>query len=553
MRKNAIIAIIVFCAQVFAQIGGVQVFPHLMPQQMQPSIMNMPSISPTTIMAGGTLSNDALLNSINPNLYSGTDLYIDENAYFLGSGDILRAVIWGVGETVISITVAGETVIIPSVGAIDVGFVTLNEAKKEIIAKIKNKYKTDRVDVFLEKVKDVSVQVQGHVNFPNTYIISGNLTIPSILEQIGGTAANANLRAIQLIHPKYGTRIVDVMKTNRIVDYPATNLRSGDRIFVPQRDLRVSISGEVHFSGDYDFIPGDKLSDLIKLSGGMFASADSSRIIVTRFVGQNDEIRKITLTAADADNFALEKDDIVLVSRKSEYRPVRRVSITGEVKFPGTYSIRETHTRLIDIIELAGGLTEQAFLGGSKIVRRNFIDPAARNQHKLQNRGNVQITPADNNFLKYRTNGETQVNIDFVQLNLDKNSIENIILKAGDEIHIARNSWTVNVMGGVLRPGLVEFSPGKDLAYYIEQAGGYKKDAVRRKVRVVKAGSEVWLRPNQVTSIEQGDAIWIPERDFVEKQEKQQNVSIVGGILGIAGSVATIITAAITVIAFVER
>lgn len=550
MKKKLIFVIVlVLYGLTLAQIGGSMsvmqnsLFPQMTESSNTTSNINMQS-SPDVFLAKNDLKGSS---------YLGTNLYIDENIYYLGNGDILRAVIWGVSETILDIPVVNETCIIPSVGAVDVGLITLKDAKEQIISMIKKNYKANRIDVFLVEVKDMSTQIQGEVNNPNTYTIQGNLTISSIIEQIGGVTANANLREVQLIHPKHGTRVVDVVKMNRFPDYLSANLRNGDRIFVPMRDLRVSINGDVQNSGDYDFVEGDKLSDLLLLSGGMLSTADSSRIIVTRFIGQRDEIKKITLTAAEADSFALEKDDMVLVSRKAEYRPVRRVKISGEVDFPGTYSIQENQTRLIDIIEQAGGLKEDAFLGGSKIVRRSFTDVAAEEQNRLKNvSGNVKITPIENNFLKFRASDETQISIDFSKFEMDKNAIENIILKENDEIFIEKNDWTINVMGGVVRPGLIDFAEGKDLSYYVQKAGGYKKNSVQRKVRIIKAGSKVWLKPSQVKNIEQGDAIWIPERDFVEKQEREQDVSIRSGVVGIVGSIATTITAALTVIMFVE-
>jgi protein involved in polysaccharide export with SLBB domain len=293
---------------------------------------------------------------------------------------------------------------------------------------------------------------------------------------------------------------------------------------------------------------------LVSLSGGMFSSADSSRIIVTRFVGDKDSIVKIILTASHADSFALEKDDMIMVSRKSEYRPIRQVKISGEVKFPGVYSIQDTKTRLIDIIELAGGLTENAYWGGSKIIRKNFMDVGGNEQKKLASlQDGIQITPDESNFLKYGATNKTKISINFANFKMNDNSIANVILKEDDEIYIEKNDWTINVMGAVVCPGLVDFAENKNLNYYISLTGGYKDGAMRRKVKIIKAGTEVWLNPNQVDKIEQGDAIWVPEKDYVSKMETQQSVSIAGGVLGVVGSIATVITAAITVISFIQK
>jgi len=486
-------------------------------------------------------------------IYQSAELYIDENNYYLGSGDILKAVIWGVSETALNISVNGETCIIPTVGALDVGSIPLKEAKEKMAALIKKKYKADRVDIFLSKVKDINIQVQGQVSRPGNHTVPGNMSVSSFIEHIGGANSDANLREVKLIHPKHGTRVVDVVKSNRVIGHSEEVMRNGDKFFVPRRDMQISINGAVQHGGSYDFVEGDKLLDIINLSGGVLSSIDSSRIVITRFVGEKDTTVKITVNLKDAENFALEKDDMITVNKKPEYRPTRHVKIFGEVRFPGVYSIIENQTRLIEIIELSGGLTDNAFLGASKIIRHNFIDAGENERKKLSSiKGNVVISPSESNYLKYRTDERTKISIDFADL-LDENSVKNILLHEGDEIIIEKKSWTVNVMGAVVRPGLVQFSENKKLNYYVEQAGGYKSDAIKKNVRVIKAGTEVWLRPNQVKNIEQGDAVWIPEKDYVSKMENQQNVSIASGIFSVIGSIASVITAAITVISFVQK
>ncbi|MCL1946609.1 MAG: SLBB domain-containing protein [Chitinivibrionia bacterium] len=552
MRKIAII-LSVICAvtQSFSQMGiGLGAVSGMSGGGYSPQ----PQISISSGF-GTQMPSDALSNERTENkTLDLMGLYIDEDAYYPGSGDIFQAFVWGLRETVLNISVTGDEVcIIPTVGAVDISGSTLKETKEKIIALIKRKYKADRIDVFLAKIKDVTFQAQGKFNQQGTHTVRGDLSIQSIIDQIGGVSNDANLREVQLIHPKYGARIIDVVKSNRTVDYPIINLRNGDKIFVPKKDLQVIINGDVHYAGTYDFVAGDKLSDLISLSGGLFSSADSSRLVVTRFVGDKDSIVKITLPLEKAADFLLEKDDIVTVSRKAEYRQIRQVKVFGEVMFPGTYTIQENKTRLTDVIQMAGGLTEQAFLEGSKIVRRSFIDAGKTELKKLSAaKDGMQITPSENNFLKFNHTNETRVSVDFSQLKMDNNSIGNVILKENDEIYIEKKDWIINVMGGVVRPGLVDFVEGKNLNYYVSQAGGYKSGAIKKQTRIIKAATQTSLHPRDVDKIERGDAIWVPEDDYVQKQEKLQNVSITSGVLSIVGSIATVITAAITVISFVE-
>ena len=560
MRQKSIVTVTVIIISVFLNINA-QVLSNV--QALQALGVNENQTD--RMLGAGTQFNSSsavavniskILDPLEPELgsihHKSTDLYVDESNYYLGNGDVLKAIIWGVPETVLDISVNGETCIIPSVGAVDIGSVLLKDAKEKMIALIKKKYKTQRVDIFLSKVKDIRIQVQGLVINPGTYNITGNMNISALIDLIGGTDSTANLREIKLVHPEYGVRVVDIVKSNRIIGYREEAIRNGDRLFVPLKDMQVTINGAVHYSGNYDFVEGDKLSDIIGISGGVLASVDSSRIIVTRFVGEKDSTKKITVNIKDADTFMLEKDDMIMVSHKSQYRPIRNVLISGEVLFPGIYSIQENKTRLSDVISFAGGLTDDAFLGASKIIRHNFIDAGENEHKKLSSVGtNIVISPSESNYLKYRAKENTEVSINFTVLKMSENDINNILLREDDSIIIEKKSWTINVMGSVVRPGLIRYSEDKKINYYIEQAGGYKSDAIKKKVRVIKAGTEAWLHPSQVEKIEQGDAIWVPQKDYVAKIETQQGVSIAGGILGIIGSVATVITAAVTVISFV--
>ncbi|MCL2845357.1 MAG: SLBB domain-containing protein [Chitinivibrionia bacterium] len=483
-----------------------------------------------------------------------TDFFIDEDSYFLGAGDILQAMVWGVRETLLNISITNnEIAIIPTVGAVNVSGLTLREAKQQILELIQREYRARSVDIFVARVKEIPVQVLGQVNNPGTHVVMGNLALSSVIELVGGANLKANLREVQLIHPRHGTRIVDVVASERIMGQPSVSLRNGDVIFVPQRDLQVMINGDILHTGIYDFVEGDKLLDLIAISGGMFSSADSSAISITRTIGNNrDSIKTITVNFDNAANFALQRDDVVMVPRRAEFRPVRQVQISGEVVFPGTYVIQENHTRLIDVIQMAGGFTNDAFLGASRIVRRNFVHTAATEERKqIAIQSGIQITPSENNFLRFTTANETRISMNFAEIK-DDNSIKNLLLRENDEIVIERNDWTVNVMGAVLRPGFVDFAEGRDVNFYIAQAGGLRSEAMQRQIKVIKAGTQNRISLRDVQKIERGDIIWVPERDFVSQQERQQNVAIRGGIWGIVGSIATTLTAAVTVMMFIQ-
>src|SRR5712691_6077213 len=69
----------------------------------------------------------------------------------------------------------------------------------------------------------------------------------------------------------------------------------------------------------------------------------------------------LAFPASGAPEVPLAPYDNVLILKQPEFDFQRRVVITGEVKYPGTYSLRSKQDRLADLINRAGGLTRPAY------------------------------------------------------------------------------------------------------------------------------------------------------------------------------------------------
>ena len=66
----------------------------------------------------------------------------------------------------------------------------------------------------------------------------------------------------------------------------------------------------------------------------------------------------------------LQPYDQIFVRLNPNFHPVRNVVISGEVKYPGTYSIIRKTEKISSLIDRAGGLTDYAYLDGAKMFRR---------------------------------------------------------------------------------------------------------------------------------------------------------------------------------------
>lgn len=495
------------------------------------------------ITAGGYTNTKPVSSPTSP--MKNIDFYVDESNYFLGTGDQITAFIWGAQEEQITIYVTGDgTLIVPTVGAYKLSHTPLNEVKDTLKKEIGKKYRAKSIDLFLSRVKSVEVAVYGEIKNPGIYRVSGAATIASVINEAGGFSEDANKRAVEVSnHQSPTTDMVDVQALFRVAQATPVYVKSGDKIFVKPRERVVSISGAVLYPDMFDYVVGDPLSKVVSLSGGLSADADTGRIIVTRFVDDYDSLEKITVSMAQADSFILEPEDRILVSKQKEFRESRQVTVVGEVEYPGVYAIREDKTLLVDIIEIAGGLTDQAFPEGSWITREDFNDAGAQEYFRLMNLPYMELSPEERLYLKYRTSSDevfrSTVSLDFSELLRDGTKLEDIVLRSGDIITIAKKDLSVNVMGAVVRPGLVAYKEGASFDYYIDQTGGYKSDAKKRRARVIKAGTEIWLKPRQADNIVAGDAIWVPEKEYVDGVKRTN--TILGFISAVTGIVASTI------------
>jgi hypothetical protein len=106
--------------------------------------------------------------------------------------------------------------------------------------------------------------------------------------------------------------------------------------------------------------------------------------------------------------------------------------------------------------------------------------------------------------------------IDFENLWQSKDKKHNIQLKHNDFIFIPDKSVTVNVSGQVKDPGLITYIPNKNYLYYIKQAGGFSWNARRSKIRIIRASTGEWLKPDEETVLEVGDMVFIPEKPDID-------------------------------------
>lgn len=256
------------------------------------------------------------------------------------------------------------------------------------------------------------------------------------------------------------------------------------------------------------------------------ATADLDNILFER-VG--DSSKEYSLE--ELGSVKLEDLDGITIFPVKERKDVYRVSITGEVKRPGVYSIEHGKTMAYSLIKKSGGATELGDIDESWLVRKGKRD-------RLPEEKLVEGSESVKKEVTFSVSNGV-VSGDFLIIPLKDGDVA---LEDGDEIVIPKLERLVYVSGMVKRPGGYPFVKDEDVEYYIELAGGFNKEAEKRSVRVVETYGDVY-RSVENETVTAGDVILIPEKD------KERRTRFV---LGILTSVGTILTSVLTLTAFVQ-
>ncbi len=452
------------------------------------------------------------------------DRIVEADEYIVGPGDEITIVLSDRLVSSYSLKVTPEgMILIPETGPLRIAGETLAAARNAMLTALQNRYKNVQISLFLTKLRRIKVTVSGEVEHSGTYVLSAGDRVSEAVNAAGGLRSGASVRNLLTIRDSISLR-ADLLKYQRTGARSANPyLLEGDVIVVPTAEPmvnRLSIYGAVRSGGSYEYAPGDRLIDLIGIAYGLNTDADSASCELVRF--NRDRVTsysiQIDIPAGNMwedslSRVALLPDDRVFFRALPKYHRVAHVTVAGEVIFPGVYPIVEDSTRVSDAIEKAGGLTDKASLPEAWMDRIGYESPDDADVERRIRLSERRQNDIEAEYLKFLAMGHSgRVSIDFKRLIEDKEGSHDITLKDGDVITIPRLSQTVRVIGRVARPGLVEYTQGASLNYYILQAGGFGWKASKGRVHLIKGTSGAIVRPSDKNPIEVGDAIVVPEK-----------------------------------------
>jgi protein involved in polysaccharide export with SLBB domain len=209
-----------------------------------------------------------------------------------------------------------------------------------------------------------------------------------------------------------------------------------------------------------------------------------------------------------AAEFELQHRDRVFVRQDPAFQPQETVTVQGEVRYPGEYTLLRDNERLSNVIQRSGGVLPTGYLKGGRLTR---------------NGEQVIVEMGD------ATQGDPE---------------EDVIVRPGDEIVIPTQPNTVAIRGNVANEGLIKHEEGRRVEYYLDRAGGTRQNT--EAILLTQASGATfrvdtgWFR--RTPEVDDGAVIRVTEEP--EQEQQIDYTQIASNVTQILSSAATILALA---------
>jgi len=387
----------------------------------------------------------------------------------------------------------------------------------------------DQLTVFsIYEMRENVVRIQGMVKHSGTFERTEDMRVSDLIEKADLLPKNVYRERADLYRRDRNGELeiiainLDSMSAaeNRhnpvLTDLDSLYIYNVDEV---EPDRYVYIEGMVQRPGKYPLYKNLTASDLVFLAGNLKSNAYMLEAELARIDSQgNTDLIKLPLddTKAIAD-MRLRENDRLYIRRIPGYQLHRMVTIDGEVKFPGRYSLTHKEESLWQLINRAGGFTQKAFPQGTVFRRGAIADDLKRMEIKHILEGSQPLVADSTGILRpvrtlnFESNRMDRIIIDMNQLIATNGRESDFKLQAGDYIFVPEIPTGISVMGEVCANGTIKYQPEENVKYYLEQAGGVTKRADKGQIRLVKANGRVYASGGVMgKDVDLGDIIIVP-------------------------------------------
>ena len=431
------------------------------------------------------------------------------------------------------------------------------------------------VDSILQRFSNM-VEIKGAVFRPGMYQVGGDInSVRSLIEHADGLKEEA-FTARAVMHRMKPDRTLEVVPVDvdgilagRVADIPIQN---NDVLFIPTKqemmeEQTITIHGEVYYPGVYKYADNETLEDFVLQAGGLKQAASTVKVDVARRMVNpkaltTDSVIARTYTFALKDGFVIDGEpgfklmpfDEVYVRKSPGFYKQQNVMVEGEVMFGGTYTLSKKNQRLSDLIKVAGGVNDRAYVAGARLERK--LNESERKRYELvmkmarEQAENLEIEAAsmnkqiniDNNsekIKKYDIPETYSVGIELDKALANPGCDADIVLREGDRLVVPQYTATVKINGEVMYPNTVGFQQGKKVSYYINQAGGYTERAKKKQAYIIYMNGTL-AKVSEGAKPMPGCEIFVPEKS-VSKMTIAEKMAIGTTAASIATMIATLV------------
>ena len=217
---------------------------------------------------------------------------------------------------------------VKSNGKVTLGFfevrvagLTTEQAGHEIHRILAPSYRELHVEVSVKEYRSKVVTVLGGAKKDGRFALRGKTSLMDVIAEAGGPDPQTDLRAVRLLRRDGRVYTIDLLRLVADTQMRELIVDAGDVLFMSSReDVRVFLLGDVERPGAYPYIPNMRLTQAMALAGGAkeTAAIESARVI--RGDLRNPQVlqvdfRKALGGQADTEDFALERNDLIVVPR----------------------------------------------------------------------------------------------------------------------------------------------------------------------------------------------------------------------------------------------
>ena len=373
--------------------------------------------------------------------------------------------------------------------------------------------------------------------------------IEAISADLAAALAQPGTGADPVLMPRDRITVFDLSTSRDLIIQPVLDeLRT--EATAEQPEQAVSVLGSVNVPGQYPLEPGMRVADLIRAGGGLADAAYTGTAELTRYAvvpggTRRTQIIDIDLSQAlsgnGAANVTLRPYDVLSVKEVSQWSNQESVTLTGQVRFPGTYTIKPGDM-LKSVIERAGGLTQYAFPQGAVFTRVELKNREQEEMNLLAQRMKIELgvlalravatTQGGNvgnassamivgksllsQLQAEKAVGRLVINLRGI-LREPPDSPYDVILRNGDQLVVPKFEQEVTVIGEVQDATSHLYNPDLSRDDYVRLSGGLTAQADGKRVYVVRADGSVvanqgsrWFNRGSNVEIKPGDTIVVP-------------------------------------------